>query len=694
MWVMFISSVLLAALFLYLPGLLFLRAFRLPGLTSVVCAPLISIPAYIAMCLLYAKSGVFSSWVTLSFPLLLTSAIVFAVGSWVGCGKTIRVGVRFSPDAQPRLSGGSWWLSDWAGLGLYVLVGLVVGGVCFVGTLQGPDSFVQAYDNIHHLGTTNGFVASGNWSPFSATLYATTSDAAINPLPGSGFYPTVWNCMAALLVSALGVSAMLAANAVNFLFVAVVLPASMFILMRVLFPKSPGIVAFGSLCVLGLSAFPWMLLLFGPLYPNVISLCLVPLLLFCFLSIFSQGVGKVSRVVSIVLFCVGVLCCAFTQPNAVFTTGVLLIPFCVRQAVRAVDFLTLSGSRKRIAQLGMGIAACLCIALIWYALFKAPFLQAVVSHSWPAEFSKLQAFTDALLLGFRAGGTQIALAILVVAGGLYTLRHREHLWITCSYAIVAAMYVVGASSDGFLQHLLTGFWYTDSFRVAASSSLFAIPLASIGLWVVFRAICRLAGRMLSDMKVREISTVSGCAVVAVFLLITFGPSVVKMDERPEEDALDAVLSALRWENDTNESHVYDAKEREFVQEVKQMVSTDDLILNVPDDGSAFAYAADGLRTYYRYLRTYGDEDETEASKIIRNHLVDIASDERVHDAVANVGSTYLLMLDQGDSRFYSPHLFTYEDGKNWRGIEAIDDTTPGFEVILSKDDMRLYRITG
>lgn len=693
MWSMFVASVLAGALFLYLPSLLLLWGFRLPCLTALVCAPLVSISVYCLLCMLYAQANVFNSWVMLALPLLFLGFAALVVEWHCGRSSVIRFGVAYSPDVKPHVGDGRWWRSDWAVLGLYVVIGLVVSTVCFVFVLDGPDSFVREYDNVHHLGVTVSFVESGNWSPFAASLYATEADVVISPLPGLGFYPTAWNCMTALLVSFLGVSSPLAANAVNFLFVGVVLPVSMFSFMKVLFPKSLGIVVFGSLCTLGFSAFPWMLMVFGPLYPNMIAFCMLPAVAFCFISLFSQGVGRSARVAAGILFCLGILCCAFAQPNAVFTVAVFLIPFCVRQAVRAFDFISVPSDRKRLVQIACGMLACVLIAAIWFALYKAPFLQSVVSHSWPAITSKPQAFLDALGLGFRSGGMQIVLAGFVVVGMLYTLRHRAHLWLSCSYALAGLLYVVSASSDGPLQHLLTGFWYTDSFRVAASAVLCAIPLASMGLWAAVQACARVVNRMAPQTLSSRILVCSACAVSLAFVLGNYYPGVAIARHGVSETSLGFTLSSLQWQNDEVTPTVYDADERAFVQCVKDTVDSDALLLNVPDDGSAFAYGADGVRIYYRYLRTYGESDETEDSKLIRNHLAEISSNESVRDAVRNVGGEYLLVLDQGESRLESPRLFTYEDGSNWTGIEAVTDTTPGFEVVLSEGDMRLYRIT-
>lgn len=46
MWGLFYASAFMAALFLYLPGYLFLRALRIARLISVVCAPLVTISSY------------------------------------------------------------------------------------------------------------------------------------------------------------------------------------------------------------------------------------------------------------------------------------------------------------------------------------------------------------------------------------------------------------------------------------------------------------------------------------------------------------------------------------------------------------------------------------------------------------------------------------------------------------------------
>ena len=132
MWSMFVVSVLAGIVFLYIPGFLLLRACRLPRLTALVSAPLLSIVGYLLLCLLYAKLGVFSSWMTLVIPLFLVGTVALVAGSILGRGIEVACGARFSPDGDPRVAGGreGGWTSDWVLLGLYVLVGLVVSAAC------------------------------------------------------------------------------------------------------------------------------------------------------------------------------------------------------------------------------------------------------------------------------------------------------------------------------------------------------------------------------------------------------------------------------------------------------------------------------------------------------------------------------------------------------------------------------------
>ena len=64
----------------------------------------------------------------------------------------------------------------------------------------------------------------------------------------------------------------------------------------------------------------------------------------------------------------------------------------------------------------------------------------------------------------------------------------------------------------------------------------------------------------------------------------------------------------------------------------------------------------------------------------------------MRSALESVGADYVLVLDDERVAADRAYLFTY-DPALWQGILSIDADTPGFELVLSEGDMRLYRIT-
>ena len=68
----------------------------------------------------------------------------------------------------------------------------------------------------------------------------------------------------------------------------------------------------------------------------------------------------------------------------------------------------------------------------------------------------------------------------------------------------------------------------------------------------------------------------------------------------------------------------------------------------------------------------------------------IATDDEVARTAEKLGVEYVLMLDiphKKGSTYYGSFDETY-----WKGVYGIKDDTPGFEVVLSDGNMRLYRI--
>lgn len=259
-----LAAALAGALFLFVPGALVLVGLRMHVASAIAFAPLLGIPATIALCLAYAALGINTNWATIFFPQLVVGLIICIVG---------RVRARDLPRRRFGERSREACRFDLCALALYLLVGIVVSVGMFTSFLGDPSNYMQEYDNVSHLGSIRCFVETGNWSPFSTSLYAGAADAAINPLPGGGFYPTAWYNVAAFMVSLLDVPIPLSENAANFVFVALALPASMFAFMRIVFQERRDIVCWGAACAPCSRSSPDAARL-GPAVPE--HVCLLP----------------------------------------------------------------------------------------------------------------------------------------------------------------------------------------------------------------------------------------------------------------------------------------------------------------------------------------------------------------------------------------------------------------------------------
>ena len=152
---------------------------------------------------------------------------------------------------------------------------------------------------------------------------------------------------------------------------------------------------------------------------------------------------------------------------------------------------------------------------------------------------------------------------------------------------------------------------------------------------------------------------------------------------------------MSFQNDTSRSDdVLGAEERAFLDKASSTVEPDAVILNHPFDGSAFAAANWDLNVYWRFWGGYDISEDNQTSQTLRFRADKMAEDEDVARALRESGAQYLLLLDQGTlpEEDYMRYTIFYNSDE-WPGIEAIDDQTPGLELLLGEGDMRLYRIT-
>lgn len=673
MWLTFFIACLVCLISIYLPGSLAFGAMGFRAVAAVAYAPLFSVAAYAILAMAYAQFGMAASWTSLFLPVLLVGLAAFA----------LRVAVKGLRGRGPdnELAGD---VGELPYLLLFAIIGAVVTGAFFVRGLDGAASFFQAYDNGFHLSTIETFVTTGNFSSMHTGAYANPAESPF--LQGTSFYPAAWHCLCSMLVTLLRCDITVTVNAVNVICAAIVFPVSMFQLISILWNGQREKLLLGAVLSSAVAAFPMGFLTFGPLYPNLLSMSLLPCVICAFLTLTSLERKAADRSRGLAVFLLGLVACAFAQPNTVFSAAVILAPYCILQGMRAYERFSRTKSKKIKALLGVALAAV--IALIWIACFNLPAMQGVVTFNWPKRVSIFQGIVNALLMSFVERPVQLALAVLVFAGFLRTLSRREDRWMAFAYLFSLVIFVVGISTDGFAKQLLSGFWYTDPYRLAATCAVAAIPLAIVGAGEIFTLLKRLGSLLFSN---GEGATVSAICF-AVVLLSIFAPSFTWQGAGHVDTAFGEVESLAEGQNSLrNESNVLTANELEFSKEALELIPEGAVIVNQPNDGSAFLYPLEDANIVYRNFALPSLEQEKDASVLVRTKINEIATDPAVRDAVDEMGAEYVLLLDAGGEYEGRGWFWSYYDTQ-WTGLNAITDDTPGFELLLAKDDMRLYRI--
>ena len=678
MWITFLMCYAFALIVLIAPGTLVLRCFSLNLPYAIACAAPLSVATYVVLgqafwIIQLSMSGI----QLLIIALALTAAIALA-------GKKLTVNTLVN---CPTVTKSEYTLLT---IGLLAAFAIVVYSTVL--PLDGPESFSQHSDNMAHLGSIISMTETGFYSTFNASSYLATPLNQIPVETSPSFYPEGWHIVCAMISSTLGVSAPMAENAANLAFAGSVFPLGICALSETVFSgHQKTLLRFGaivsSVCFV---AFPSGMYLFGPLYPNAASYCALPALLYLFIRTTNCiGGNKKQLVFSAIAFVYAAIGIAVLQPNAIFTAAVVLAPYLIWNIkyilarFQKTEHLS-NGTPCALVRLGI---ACL-VLMIWYSFYKLPSFQGVVSFPWPAFLGTKDAIVSGVDLGLRFGAPQLLLSIVVWIGFVWTLVNRKYVWVSVSFVIFLAMYIVGISCEGTLKTFLTGFWYNDHWRTSASLVFPGALLASIGMSAFVRAILRILDYKAPSIKDEKVvnALLSLIAVVAIiFPSFSVNGSQVNTAFGQSRDTLEQL-------NLLSESNSYSEADDQFVQQVLTIVDKDDLVINIPADGSISAYMKYGLNCYFK---SFGDGDKTNDCNTITSSLCEYNINDTVKSAVRNIDAKYVLLLDRNGFVRNGDTLWSTDGGMNesdWRGVLNLNDYTEGFKLVIADGDRRLYRI--
>lgn len=567
---------------------------------------------------------------------------------------------------------------------LFFSISAIIAAYVFLTVLDGPDCYFQAWDNQTHLRKIRAFVETGNYSSFNSQFYKNALTAP-EPLANS-FYPSAWHLLAAMLVSLLDIPVTQAANAVNILCVGTILPLTLFLCLQELGIKKPSSLALCAIICLGVPIYPWDLISYGPLCPNLLGFCLLPGEISLFFSLFNKfnQIKLADTLKGVILLFLGLISLALAHPNTVFAWGFILAPYLIS---RFKFFI--SAKYRNIPSIACYAIPFAAIFLIWISFTRIPFMHEIVDCYWPAFTSVPKALLSALFLGTTTHPIQILIPLLTFIGVYIELKDRKFC-LAATYGLLVIFYTIDAGSNLPVKPLLTGFWYNDYHRVSAMLGLISIFLACLAINRIFVYL----EDKLSEQKTSVRTAIVGVIAAGMIALI-FYPSIPLPRKHELQTAFGYEINEMRNQFDKELIYydLFSPLEEDFCKTTLAKYNSDNsVVINNPDDGSIFAYGVYGSNMYYRYWYPPAPDTETKESKVIRHHLNEIASNENVRNAVKQIGAKYVIQLDHGEPTQEYRIQYNYDNADEWRGIDLIDETTPGFTLVASNDDIRLYKI--
>lgn len=554
-------------------------------------------------------------------------------------------------------------------LGALTLAGSIIG--CRLIQLFGrPDNVSQTYDGVFHLNALRYILDTGS-----------ASSLTLGGMPTYGerpsFYPAAWHGLVSLLLEATGSSIPVAVNAVNLVIAAVVWPIGcLFLCTRITGNRPIPLLVTGILAG-GFSAFPYLLLDFGVLYPNFLSVALLPTcvgLAAMVLKLSADNPGP--RTVNVFGFAGTLPGLALAHPSTLMALAAFLLPLGAVAMLRLWRRLRHRGAHFLLFL--PSFTALATYAIVVFVLWRQLRPSAAASQ-WEPVQTNAQAVGEILTSAPMGAPAAWAMMILTFAGILHVVSRRGTWWVAGIFLTTALLFVVVSGTPrGPFRTLITGVWYNDSFRLAALLPVTTIVLASVGASWIITTLAQKSqeqGKLIVLQGTRPRLTTTLPAIVvttvslALLIPLTQGRSVTLpiMDSHTRSYAL------------SENSPLLSVDERKLIERLPRNVPENALIAGNAWTGTAYAYALAGVPVLTPHLGTTGSPENLQ----LLMELDLAASNPEVCALLEETGVTYVLEFP-GEELHAGDHDYPgVEDLAGMAGLEAVD----------SEGEAVLYEIT-
>jgi len=683
-WLSLLPILLSAAALLFIPGVLVGASAGLRTPLIIGLAPTISIA-------IISGTGVAAPVLALPWG-LASVATATAIACLAALATRRLMARRHSQDADsgdaglhPRLRSIAVWCAAWP-------LSAAATGLTIARILNTPDAISQTFDAVFHLNAVEWILQTNNASSLRLFLEA----------PQGSVYPLGWHTLVALAMKLCGATSIpMATNATVLAVAGLVWTSGCLTLAHVLFHGRPAALLTAAVMAGSFTVFPFVLLNWGVLYPNFLSIALLPSLLAAVRTLVPiDGAGPAPRPTGLLLpaTALGVAGLGLTQPNTIAT---LLLASVILTTARLITSLRAPLDERPTHMLRRQslITGALAVGLVMVWMYMRPPRESAI---WGPSYATSGSVGEAV----TSMPVQLPViwvpAVLTLLGFIAALRTDKYRWLAVLHATTGALYVIARSAqDGDLRFFMVGIWYNDASRLGGLIPVTAVPLAALGMLAAAqwgRRACGACGRVIRGItasrehqthglpgqrrvrgacerliasgRARPLVWRSSACCVIVLLLVATGPLSGAMSDSVKILEQSYMLAP--------DSSSLTTDEYALINELPSLIEPDAVIAVDPKSGAALAYALSGADTTVKHLFHRHDAD----LDIIEKKLNRASADPAVCTALKDVGATYAL---------YFPGK-TISNQKAFVGFAHLD-TAPGFELVAERGQASLYRIT-
>lgn len=563
---------------------------------------------------------------------------------------------------------------NWAGILIAWFAVVVVFLVLFwrLGQIFGSiENISQTFDNVFHLNAVRYIVDTGNASSLRVSGFTSSTGMG-------GFYPAAWHDVASLTQQLTGSTVPAAVNASNVAIAALVWPLSCLLLATAIFGRRRIVVVTAAAFSAGLGSFPYLMLDFGVLYPNLLSIALLPASIGLLALALRVARGLVLPTLSAWILALGSLPgVALAHPSTLLAFLAWTLPAVVAAAVALFMRYRKRSDIWRAAGVVLGLAVYGGLLAIAWKQIRPDEAQS----TWQPTQGLAQAFGQALTSAPQGRPIPWLIFAMTLFGIWAMLRQRRFLWLLAMYGISCVMFIVVSGYPfGPVRTWFGGVWYNDPFRLAALLPVAALPVAVLGVvWLTDLASGRVRSQLAEGKLPRSLAawaTGSRVAVASAAASVLVFTGLLVLSQGGTVTA--SVASAAGSYAVTPAARLVDTNEMILLRRVASEIPADNVVVSSPWTGASMVYAiADRKSLTPHIFSEFGADTST-----ILNRLNQAGEDPAICEIVRRLKTYYV--LDFGTREIHG-HVHTMP------GLVDMA-TDPDFTLVDSQGDAKLYKV--